>query len=62
MKKRPEGQILIVPDPVEFRCPNCNPNGWNRTGRIQPVPEETDTPSMWGKICIYCNDGWMELG
>jgi len=32
----------------------------NRTGRIPPIPEETDTETMWGVPCCKCYDGWLE--
>ena len=60
MNKRPEGQILTEPDPEEFRCPTCNPRGYNRTGRVPPVSEEIDTETMWGTHCFDCIEGWKE--
>lgn len=60
MKERPSDHPLIREDPEEFRCLKCNPTGWNRTGRIPPGVDETDTETMWGVPCFECVKGWRE--
>lgn len=62
MKKRPEDHILTTPDPEEFRCKKCNPNGWNRTGFILKGYINCSTTNMWGVPCGECIDGWKENG
>ena len=60
MKRRPEDHILTTPDPEEFRCPNCNPKGWNRTGQQLPENNAIIGKYMWGVACLQCIEGWRE--
>ena len=60
MKKRPEDHILSTQDPEKFRCPYCNPNGWNRTGMVPAKDIHRIGSFMWGSQCLRCIDGWRE--
>lgn len=55
---RPEGFDYKQPDPVETRCPICNPNGMNRTGLKSVGYMGASTTCGYGISCPnQCKNG-----
>ena len=57
---RPVNYPMDQPDPEQYRCPDCNANGWNRTGFIANgwIVTEMSGITVWGNPCTKCNFGW----
>ena len=56
---RPVNYPHDQPDPEEFRCKECNSNGWNKTGNIGTGFLQTKRyTTILGYKCPYCEDGW----
>lgn len=57
-RPRPDGWDYDIPDPEEIRCPECNPDGMNRTGLKPWGYIGTSTTSFYANRCKNnCNNG-----